>query len=77
MITIQYRCKRTEMLHTEECGSDEHAYQLMKHVNLDDSLKGVSVIGAKRYFCGAGGTFYRDTSGKAAQPIGREKRLDV
>ena len=55
MIKISYRCLRTNSMHTEECGSERAAYELMKHVNLSDTLRGVSVEGHSKYFCGATG----------------------
>lgn len=73
MITVHYKCLRTDVLHTEQCGNVDDAYHLMTFINLASDLRGISVHGDPKFFCGATGVYYNT----AGQPLGREKKVGV
>jgi hypothetical protein len=77
MLTVQYRCNRTNVNHTEQCGNEEDAYMLMEHVNADASLRGIAVTGSKKFFCGLTGTFYINKPGNIGWAVGKEKKINV
>lgn len=57
-IIVKYRSLRDDVIHTEQCGDEEHAVQLMNHINRASDLKGIDVDGLSKYICGMSGMFY-------------------
>lgn len=76
MYVVRYKDTDNNSTHTEEAGSRDDAYRLMKEINSNPALRGITVTGAKHYFCGMTGAFYV-IRGRRSFVIGQEEQIGV